>query len=350
MRMELPYRLRKFARRLRSAPPELKNLKAVEARSRDTGLEFALADVPNDAWGNTMRGSRFTFVRNPVVRKDHKVMTIGSCFALEIRAALRKRGFDVYPKYDDIAFDPQTQKLAKLPERDDINHYNTFTIRAEFERALRGQRLQLDDFVRYSAIWRRVLGGADSELWQDPYRKHVYANSGEAILDLSYKIDLCMREAIERSDIYVITLGLTEVWRKDTNGLVVNQTPDREMDARAPGFTFERSSYEQNYENVRTTCALVAERFPEKKIILTVSPVALGRTYSGNDIIVANMESKCTLRAVAAAITKEFDNVIYWPSFEIAMARDLYQEDGRHVTIEGVASIVHQFLAVHLES
>ncbi|MEX0803117.1 MAG: GSCFA domain-containing protein [Haliea sp.] len=346
--MELPYRLRRFARRTRTTSSAPENVTTVDAAARNGALEFALVDLCNSSWKKTCRGSRLSFVRKPVLCRDYKVMTIGSCFALEIRAALRRHGFDVYPKYGDIVFDPKLQTLAKLPKRDDINHYNTFTIRAEFERALFDRHLKPDDFVKYSALWRQMLGDSKGEIWQDPYRKHVYAANEAAILDLSRKIDACMRDAILTSDIYIITLGLTEVWRNDRNGMVVNQTPDRELDGRASGFTFERSNYEQNYENMRSVCSLLAERFPEKKIVLTVSPVALSRTYSGNDIVVANMESKCTLRAVAAAITKEFDNVLYWPSFEIAMARDIYQEDGRHVTHDGVKSIMDQFLAVHL--
>jgi hypothetical protein len=159
-----------------------------------------------------------------------------------------------------------------------------------------------------------------------------------------------MRDAITQSDVYVLTLGLTEVWRNNRNGLYANQIPDHGTGGRIPGFTFERSSYEQNLGNMRTVCALLAEHFPEKKIILTVSPVPLRRTFSGNDIVVANMESKSILRAVAAAISTEFSNVIYWPSFEIALMHDLYEEDGRHVRPEGVRAIIDQFLAVHLES
>jgi hypothetical protein len=121
------------------------------------------------------------------------------------------------------------------------------------------------------------------------------------------------------------------------------------VDGRAPGFTFEYSTYEQNYENISAVCSLIQDRFPEKKILLTVSPVSLKRTYSGNDIVLANTESKSTLRAVAAAISREFSNVTYWPSYEIALARDIYEQDGRHVTAEGVKTIVDTFLAVHLD-
>jgi hypothetical protein len=89
-------------------------------------------------------------------------------------------------------------------------------------------------------------------------------------------------------------------------------------------------------------------RFPERKVIITVSPVALSRTFSDSDVITANTESNSILRAVAGALSRAFPNVIYWPSYEIALAQDVYEEDGRHVTREGVEQIVNQFVAVHV--
>lgn len=80
-----------------------------------------------------------------------------------------------------------------------------------------------------------------------------------------------------------------------------------------------------------------------------MSPVALSRTFSESDVITANTESKSILRAVAGELRREFPNLVYWPSYEIALAQDVYQDDGRHVTPEGVKQIVDQFVSVHLD-
>jgi hypothetical protein len=63
--------------------------------------------------------------------------------------------------------------------------------------------------------------------------------------------------------------------------------------------------------------------------------------------VVANNYSKSVLRAVAGAIEGEFPHVTYWPSYELAMSTDIYQEDGRHVLPEGVDYIIGSFLAAH---
>ena len=349
--MELPFRIRRLAHRLRKPSSKPAEISRLNAKSREDEIELAIVDTYNDAWNETRRGSRLTLVRSPLLRKNDKVMTIGSCFAREIRRALEQIGFDMFPKYNDIRIDPNTQKAGKLPAKGNLfSHYNTFTIRNEFERALRNIHFEPEDFVhRQSMLGEKIFETWSKEIWQDPYRKSTYAASQAAIVDLSRSIDACVRDAIMQSDLYVITLGLTEIWRNNNNGLVVNQAPSQELGGHAPGFTFECSTYEQNYENMRVVCSLIQEHFPQKKIVLTVSPVALARTFSGNDIIVANTESKSTLRAVAAAISREFSNVTYWPSYEISLARDIYRADGRHVTVEGVKAIVDQFVSVHLE-
>jgi hypothetical protein len=313
-----------------------------------TQLDFVVGDAPHEDWEQTKRGARLSFVPLPVIRKTDKVFTMGSCFAREVRHALHDREFELFPRYDQIEFDPVTQKFGKLSRRGHVNHYNTFTIRQEFEHAFGGVHYDLEDFTDHALLAGTAV--SDGKAWQDPYRRNVYAATKEALADLSQKIDACIRDGIDRSDVYVLTLGLTEVWRNDRNGLYANQIPDNETGGgKRPGFTFERSTYEQNFDNMRTVCTFLAKNFPHKKIILTVSPVPLKRTFSGNDIIVANMESKSILRAVAGALSAQFSNVIYWPSYEIALMRDLYEEDGRHVTPEGVRAIIEQFLAVHLE-
>ena len=94
-------------------------------------------------------------------------------------------------------------------------------------------------------------------------------------------------------------------------------------------------------------CRTIAERYPERKILLTVSPVPIGRTFTDEDVVVANSYTKGQLRAVAGQINMDFDNVIYWPSYEIALRADLFRADGRHITEEGVRFVIDNLLAAH---
>jgi hypothetical protein len=84
--------------------------------------------------------------------------------------------------------------------------------------------------------------------------------------------------------------------------------------------------------------------------VVTVSPVPLGSTYTAQDVVVANTESKSILRAVAARVCHEFPNVHYFPAYEMCIVferskrNDVYENDGRHVMPETVSEIISSFL------
>ena len=75
-------------------------------------------------------------------------------------------------------------------------------------------------------------------------------------------------------------------------------------------------------------------------------------SFNTDDIFVNNYESKCTLRAVAGQICREFDWVHYFPSFEIVwgMGAPAYQtKDRLHVKEEVVDRIIAAFMDSHFE-
>jgi hypothetical protein len=309
-----------------------------------TAPAIRLTAKRNDEIMHSERGKTISVVRDRFITKKTKIFTIGSCFALEIRRTLSARGFDVYPKYREIAFDSRTQSLAKLPNSDNVNHYNTFSIRQEFEIAF-GERSYSPD-----AFWNVTRGYTHlkvDNLVQAPQRKQIYAANMDALADLNSKLDTCISTGIHEADVIIVTLGLIEVWFNLKDGLAVATPPhDAPNSALA---RFHLSTYEENYANIKKVCDLVLAHYPNKHLVLTVSPVALGTTYSGNDVIVANCESKSMLRTVAGQIMREYPSVRYWPSYEIANAHDIREADGSHVTADGVQMIMDAFLAAHCE-
>ena len=328
----------------------LRNLIQARPKARDkiepgSGLTATIkvVDSPCHHWKKAERGLSCSVVRKPFIYRDAKLFTIGSCFAAEIKEGLRRLGYNTYPKYREMALDPAVETVDWIPQHDHIAHYNTFSIRQEFEKSFCPRDYDIDDFICLSGSDNTKLSAAAERVWQDPYRKKAYATSEVRIRELSRKIDDAIRDAILACDAYIITLGLTEVWRNDRNGLYLNQAPEHSLN----GFTFEQSTYEQNYENMRRICSLVREHYPTKPIVVSVSPVPLKQTFTDLDVVTANMESKCTLRAVAAALSRQFENVTYWPSFEVTFNRDVFRPDGRHVRSEVVEKIVERFIDAH---
>ncbi|MGE0734874.1 MAG: GSCFA domain-containing protein [Alphaproteobacteria bacterium] len=156
---------------------------------------FDLTATTNELWRASERGYRITVPPKPMLDGATKIFTIGSCFAMEIRHALERRSFDVYPKYRRIEFDSANQRLGSMPAHDDIAHYDTFTIRQEFEHAFADTHFASADFLQHKHKLTNhfAVGGRTS--WQDPYRKKIFAADENHILDLSRKIDACISRA-----------------------------------------------------------------------------------------------------------------------------------------------------------
>jgi hypothetical protein len=299
-------------------------------------------DKPNTAWKRTERGRKMTVRNVPIITRSSRIFTMGSCFALEIRHELRRRGFDVYPKYDDIKFDESSQILDSLPDRDNINHYDTFTIRQEIELAFGQSHYKPEDFweVRDLAI-NKVMGR--EAVYQDPYRKNIYASDRAGILDVSKKLGATIRDGLMQADVYIFTLGLIESWLNTVNGLYVCSYPGTGGGGGAEQTVLHVGTFQENYENLKRVCDLIFSSFPQKQIVLTVSPVALERTFRDMDVVVANMESKTLLRAAAGQICREYANVHYLPSFELFVYHDLAHDNGRHATRDGVETVLDLF-------
>ncbi len=269
----------------------------------------------NIRWANSQRGRRITVKGGGFVGPDTKFFAMGSCFAVEIRKALRAQRLTVYPDYPSMEFDPVSQAPGLLPERDNINHYDTFTIRQEIERAIAGERWTEADF-RSLTPPAHLRSKAWSRAYQDPYRRHIFARDVSALVDLSDKVSACIDEGLASADVIIITLGLTECWRVKSNGRYAALGPESEGDEIFSLVEFRATGFDENYDNLQATMSAIWSAFPEKKIVFTVSPVALGRTWTGEDVVQANMQSKATLRAAVGEICRRFPAVSYWPSFD----------------------------------
>ena len=107
---------------------------------------------------------------------------------------------------------------------------------------------------------------------------------------------------------------------------------------------FENQHYEAVYTNlvqaIRKIRIARARRGP--RILLTVSPVPLTATMSGDHVLVASSESKAVLRAVAGAVARSLPYVSYFPAYEIISAPPFrgafFEPNMRSVNRAGVAT------------
>lgn len=286
--------------------------------------------------------------RHAFVGPETKFFCMGSCFAREIHYALQARQYQVYPDEDAVQLETHDEPPFNA-SGSNLSYFNTFAMRQEFEKAFGLWAQSENDFWHYQ---RTIKKGAISiDVWQDPYRRRVYSKTLEGIRRITRDFDAVVKKGILESDVYIMTLGMTEIHKKKDNGLVTCVSAGSWREGASVTETeFYESSYEENYANMKAIVELIHGRFPERKIILTVSPVPLGGTYGKNDVYVANMESKSILRAVAGQMARKFKNVYYFPAFEICSYlgaftnRKVYRDDWRHVDKEVIAYIIDRFL------
>ena len=144
----------------------------------------------------------------------------------------------------------------------------------------------------------------------------------------------------------MITLGLIEAWKFKKNGLWVCRCPVKADDPEWHDLELWVLGYNENCHFLENIINLLKKYCPHIHIILSVSPVPLGRTFTNQDVVVANTESKSTLRALAGEMIRKYSGFVsYWPSFEYAIYRDVYEQDGRHVKKEHVRNIIDGFLS-----
>jgi hypothetical protein len=271
------------------------------------------------------------------IEQDDRVFAIGSCFARGVEAALANLGVEVASRTH--AFDDLPMRAIGWPI-DFTNKYNTEAIRNELLWAL-----EPGNPFPAGALQRLPDGR-----WLDPYATSnlEYADE-ETTLERHHRLTELVRQ-ISDCRIVVITLGLIETFFDTRTGLYTNTTPH--LTAEPDRFRFRVLSFEQVMEGLEDVHRLIARHgHSGAKIVVTVSPVPLGATFTGQDVVLANTLSKSVLRAAAGAWTVRHDNVHYFPSYEIVMNSDrasVWHKDGRHVRQPIVDQIMALFIRTHL--
>jgi hypothetical protein len=141
------------------------------------------------------------------------------------------------------------------------------------------------------------------------------------------------REAFLKCEVFIITLGMTEVWYLKSDGSIFTRTTWN----MSPLLLDRRViSYEENLSELQRAIDVLKAHNPGIKIILSVSPVPLHATFQADKkhVISATCHAKSTLRVVAEEICRRNEQVYYFPSYEVVMYNtpNPFLADNRHVT------------------
>jgi len=293
------------------------------------------------SFDNPAADGTYNFPEDPglVITRKTPIASMGSCFAREIRRKLLYFNFNYIT---EETHHPAAVHASAAWERS----YNTFSIRQIFEYTFDNWQPDLRWWI-----------APESGKVQDPYRRIIlYDSVSEAEQDFARHREHS-RRALERAQVLILTLGLTEIWEDTVDGSVIclPSGPYAREGGDMGRYRFRVSRYAENLENLERIHAMMAAENPACKIIVTVSPVHLWATFRRDlDVISASCNSKSTLRAAVDEFVVRHDNVFYFPAFEMAtiytpiMGRT-WLADGRenfHVNKRTVRFIMRQFFRI----
>jgi hypothetical protein len=156
---------------------------------------------------------------------------------------------------------------------------------------------------------------------------------------------------LAQADVVIVTLGLIETWRDEATGIWLNAPPPFYLAKREPDrFQLVVTSVEQNVLALEALRDRLKIARPQARFVVTVSPVPMDTTFTGEDVFVANARSKSVLRAAAGQFCDRHDDVAYFPSYELVTATDrarAYAADKLHVRAPIVARIVDLFCSLY---
>lgn len=273
--------------------------------------------------------------------KEEKVFTIGSCFARNVENSLHNKGVKVLAREHSI---PNQYYLNDQKLERSRGAFNVYTPKSMLS------LLNLAD-IEPNSEFGVVQVGEDSFVdMMLPATKVMTKKELFEVRSIACNAYSSLKEATT----VVITLGYTETWFDNDTNVFVNRAPlgIRALMKVADRFSFyndEYNSITQTLDNIVTKLNDICDQKP--KIILTVSPVPLGNTFTNLDVVRANHLSKSNLYAAACSFVEGNENIDYYPSYEMVTFSHrvrTWAEDGAHVKHSVVSSVISRFIDLYM--
>ena len=163
-----------------------------------------------------------------------------------------------------------------------------------------------------------------------------------------------VRKLFKRLDLFIFTLGLTEMWIHAESGTVYPTAPGTLAgEFKDDECSFENAQFQNILSDFHEFQKTLLELRGKKtfKILLTVSPVPLTASTSGQHVLLSTNYSKATLRSVAGQLSMDEEHIDYFPSYEIVTNPRLHStsfaENLRSVRNETVDTVMKHFFNEH---
>ncbi len=272
------------------------------------------------------------------------VFTIGSCFARNVERHLANLGFD-------IPMQRHLEENTTLPLHGDYELVTKYTPASIYQELAWTKRIRdRDGVITDEDIEPFLLDLGDGRFTDLQRSFQGEFGTGRADLLALRRTLYGLFENAFSCDVVIITLGLIECWLDRKTGQYVEFSEHFRKHNANNRFVFKRLNFQETYDLTKQSIDLVGAN-GNANVLLTVSPVPLTRTFTEDDVIVANMHSKSVLRAVAGRIAEEHPNVDYLPAYETVMLTKqaaIWSGDLRHIEPDFVGRIMSNLCGRYL--
>jgi hypothetical protein len=274
------------------------------------------------------------------ITKNSKIFTMGSCFAQHISYWLRENGYswqDAEPAPSNLSDDEILEHGYGIYSCRVGNIYTPAMLRQWIKFAT-GEKSTINEIY------------VDDNKYFDPLRPQIpkkgYSSKSELLTDRIKTLN-ALEFLLNKSEIFIFTMGLSEAWIND-NGFIYQVCPGTiRGDFNSEIHKFKNYTYEEILDDMVFIIEEVTKINKNIKFLLTVSPVPLTATASDNHVLAATIYSKSILRAVAGRLSDLYNNVDYFPSYEIIASNasriNFFEENLRSVKSEGVEFVMRHF-------
>lgn len=241
-----------------------------------------------------------------------EIMSLGSCFSDNIGQRLADAFFNIHINPFGILFNPAS-------------------IATSLHRILDTTPYSQDELVQHDGMWHSM---SHHGCYSSP-------NASDALRNINTAL-CAAHEHLKHTNILLLTFGTA--WVYEYNQQVVancHKLPSHQFSRR-------RLRVEEITAQYATLIERVSTQYPHLNIILTVSPVRHLK-----DGLHENQLSKATLLLAIEQLCTQFQNVTYFPAYEIVMdeLRDYryYADDMTHPSQPTIQYIWERFCATYMD-
>jgi hypothetical protein len=299
--------------------------------------------LPGKNFWKTFINSNFDLgeINNSYVKSSFtltRIASAGSCFAANIIPFIKKTNVEY------VMEEPTHSFLAKGNLK-----YNYDTYSAKYGNIYTPRQLKqllmraLGEFDPTDKFWKTEIG------YIDAYRPGL-AYKPKSIKDIEFITNHHLKaviRAIQKADTFIFTLGLSETWQNSRDGAIYPVCPGTVAGEYNSKFhEFKNFSTNELSQDLEDAYKLVKRINNKIKMVITVSPVPMLATYTNNNVVVANAQSKSKLIVAAHEFVSDKLDVDYFPAYEMVIGpyvKNAFENDNRTVTQQYIEKVMNEF-------